>query len=67
MPQVPPLGPGPAQTSTNRLFYSLFPIPFLYSSQGLTNEDAISSKCWTLRVASFACEATLFANFARNI
>jgi hypothetical protein len=54
MPHIPPLEPRIARTSTNWPFYSLFPIPCLYASQGFTNEDAISSKCLTLRVASFA-------------
>ena len=33
-------------------------VPCFYASQGFTNEEAISSKCLALRVASFACEAS---------
>jgi hypothetical protein len=48
------LGPHKPQPTGSSSPYSLVPIPCFYPSQGFTNEDAISSKCLTLRVASFA-------------
>jgi hypothetical protein len=44
VPQIPLLEPGIAQTSAS--------LP--YASQGFTNDGAISSKCFTFRVAKVA-------------